>query len=358
MDELTDKKALLESVLLAEGINFEYDEKAILDEYQIQGVNKSSIAIKVLSIFGGFLATLAFLGFLALAGLYNSEFGLLIFGIGFIISAIWLNKEFDRLITDTFSISIYVIGFALLAYGLTQFEVDKNITTILISIIALCSLFITQNYILSFISVLVFCGSFLSLIILNDVYNLVHLYITFNTLILAYFFLNEAKIISSNIKLSKLHNPIRIGLVISLIFGLVAIGKRHLMPISQNHLWLSSIIMIFVILYLVHTIVKINEIESVKSKIQIYVLSCLILISTLFSPSISGAIVIILLSFLVNYKTGLIIGIISFVYFISQYYYDLNFTLLTKSIILISSGIVFLLFYLFTTKMLNTNEKI
>ena len=60
----------------------------------------------------------------------------------------------------------------------------------------------------------------------------------------------------------------------------------------------------------------------------------------------------------VNYKTGLVIGIISFIYFISQYYYDLNFTLLTKSIILFSSGIVFILFYLFTNKKLNTNEKI
>jgi uncharacterized membrane protein len=175
---------------------------------------------------------------------------------------------------------------------------------------------------------------------------------------LAYFFLNEAKIISSNRKLSKLYNPIRIGLLISLLFGLVAIGKRHLIPISQNYFWLSSIIMILVILYLVHSIIKINEIKSVRSKIQIYILSCLILISTIFSPSISGAIVIVLLSFLVNYKTGIIIGIISFIYFISQYYYDLNFTLLTKSIILFSSGIVFLLFYLFTIKKLNANEKI
>jgi len=358
MDTLTDKKNMLKSVLLAEGTNFEYDEKAILEEYQIQGENKSSLTIKILSIFGGFLAMLAFLGFLALTGLYNSEFGLLIFGIGFIISAIWLNKEYDKLITDTFSISIYVIGFALLAFGLTQLEVDKNITTILIGIIALCSLFITQNYILSFLSVLVFCGCFLSLIILNDFYNLVHLYIAFITLMLAYFFLNEAKIISSNRKLSKLYNPIRIGLLISLLFGLVAIGKRHLIPISQNYFWLSSIIMILVILYLVHSIIKINEIKSVRSKIQIYILSCLILISTIFSPSISGAIVIVLLSFLVNYKTGIIIGIISFIYFISQYYYDLNFTLLTKSIILFSSGIVFLLFYLFTIKKLNANEKI
>ena len=118
MDKLTSKRALLDSIRLSEGAKFECDENAIYEEYTTQGENKSSLAIKVLSIFGGFLATLSFLGFLAIAGLYNSEFGLLIFGIGFIISAIWLNKAYDKLIIDTFSISIYVIGFALLSFGL------------------------------------------------------------------------------------------------------------------------------------------------------------------------------------------------------------------------------------------------
>jgi len=111
-------------------------------------------------------------------------------------------------------------------------------------------------------------------------------------------------------------------------------------------------------MYLVYSIIKINEIKTVKSKVLIYALSVLILIPTIFSPSISGAIVIVLLSFLVNYKTGLAIGIISIIYFVSQYYYDLNFTLLTKSIILFVSGIIFLVFYLFTTKNLSANEKI
>ena len=358
MDKSTNITTLLDSIRLSEGAEFEYDEKAIFNEYKNQKENKSSLAIKVLSIFGGFLATLAFLGFLAIVGLYDSEFGLLIFGIGFIISAIWLNKEFDKLIIDTFSISIYVIGFALFAFGLSEMKVDENTISILICVIALCSLFITQNYILSFISVLAISGSFLTLIISNDLYDLIHLYIAVFTLLLTYLFLNEAKIISLNRKLSKLYNPIRIGLVISLLFGLIIIGKRHLIPISENHIWLSSIVMIFVIIYLVYTISKINEIESLKGKLLIYSLSCLILISTMYSPAISGAIIIILLSFLVNYKTGLVIGTISFIYFISQYYYDLNFTLLIKSIILFSSGIVFLLFYLFTTKKLNTNEKI
>ncbi|WP_299104909.1 DUF4401 domain-containing protein [uncultured Tenacibaculum sp.] len=358
MDKLTKKKALLNSIRSSEGVNFECDENAIHEEYKAQGENKSSLAIKILSIFGGFIATLAFLGFLAIAGLYNSELGLLIFGIGFITSAIWLNKAYNKIIIDTFSISIYVIGFALFAFGLLEMNVDKNIITILISFIALSSLIVTQNFILSFISVLIISGNFIFLIISNNSYDLIHLYVFINTLCLTYLFLNEAKLISSSKRISQLYNPVRIGLIISLLFGLVSIGKRHLIPISQGYIWLSSIAMILVIMYLVYSIIKINEIKTIKSKVLIYTLSTLILIPTIFSPSISGAILIILLSFLVNYKTGLAIGIISIIYFVSQYYYDLNFTLLTKSIILFISGVIFLLFYLFTIKNLNKNEKI
>lgn len=357
MDKLTNRMALLDTIRLSEGANFECDEKAILNEYNLQKENKSR-SIKILSVFGGFLGMLSFLGFLALAGLYDSEFGLLLFGTGFIVAAIWLNKEYDKLIIDTFSISIYILGFILVAFGLLQLEVDENVIVLLISLIAICSLFITQNYILSFISILTVSCSFFTLIILNDLYDLIHLYIAVNSLILAYVFLNEAKIISASKKLCKLYNPIRIGLVFSLLLGLIAIGNKDLVPLSSNYSWLSSIVIIAVILYIVYSIIKINEIIATKSKLLIYFLSCLLFISTLFSPSISGAIVIILLSFLVNYKTGLVIGIISFIYFISQFYYDLNLTLLTKSIILVSSGIVFLMFYLFTTKKLHLNEKI
>jgi len=131
MDKLTSKKALLDSIRLSEGAKFECDESAILEEYNAQEENNSSLTIKVLSIFGGFFGTLAFMGFLALAGLYNSELGLVLFGIGFIVFAIWLNKTNDKLIIDTFSISLYLSGFVLLIFGLAELEVDENLIALL-----------------------------------------------------------------------------------------------------------------------------------------------------------------------------------------------------------------------------------
>jgi hypothetical protein len=358
MDKITSKKELLNSIRLAEGTSFQYNEEAILHEYELQKENKSSLAIKVLSIVGGFLATLAFLGFLFIAGLYESELGMILFGLGLITSALILNRIYSKLIIDTFSVSSYVIGITLLIIGLFEMDFNENSVTLLIIFIAIISLLITQNYILSFIAILSVSCSFLTLMFSNDLYNLIHLYIAFNVLMLTALFRYESKLITFNAKVSKLYNPIRIGLIVSLLAGLISIGRKHLIPISENHVWLSSILMILVIIYLVNRILIITEIKAVKSKLLIYLFTGLILISLLFSPSILGAIVILLLSFLVNYKTGLTIGVISLIYFISQYYYDLNFTLLTKSILLLSSGIVFLLFYVLITKNSISNEKI
>ena len=350
MDKLNRIKTLLESIGLQESIEFTYDEVAILNEYAIQESNKSSMTIKVLSVFGGFLATLSFIGFLAIAGLYKSEVGLLIFGIGFVILAILLNKKFDKLIIDTFSISLYMAGLILMTFAFSELDINFNIAAIIIGLTALISLIITQNFILSFISVLTISGSFIAMIIYNNTYNLIHLYIAVYILAITYIFLYEAKFMTSNKKLSRLYSPVRIGLIFSLLFGLAAIGKKDLIDITENYIWLTSVVTISVIFYLVYTIIKIHEIDALKNKVLIYALSGFLLIPTLYAPSISGAMVIILLSFLVNYKTGLTIGILSIICFMSQYYYDLNITLLTKSIILMVSGMVFMAFYIFTIK--------
>lgn len=358
MNSETELKITLDSIFQSEGENFRFDEVEIENEYSKLDSDKSSIAIKILSVLGGFLATMAFLGFMMIAGLYDSEVGMVIIGILSIGFAIWINVRFNKLIIDTLSVSTFAIGFSLLAAGLSYMEVDENIISILFIVIALITLAIMQNYILSFISILIINGGFLFLVINNDLYNLIHISNATIALLLTYVFLNEAKLITGNKLISKLYNPVRIGLLISLVVGLVFVGKAG---IFENHvyaIWASSIITIPVTIYIISIIAGIMGVTEIKTKIIIYSVCLLILLPTALSPAVSGALLIILLSFLVNYKIGVSIGIISFIYFISQYYYDLNFTLLTKSILMFSTGIIFLLFYFFTYKKLKPDEEI
>ncbi len=348
----------IEYVSKLEGNSFEFNEIEIEKEYFNSQKEKSSIAIKILSVLGGFLATLAFLGFLFIAGLYDSEAGLVITGLIFIGAAIWLNVEYKKLIVDTLSVSAYAIGLCLIAFGLLELEVGDNAICVLFMLISLLTIGITKNYILSFISILTINGCLIYLIIDNDLYSLIHVYDAILLVLLTYVFLNEAKLLADKRFPSKLYNPIRIGLMISLITGLVFVGQRGVFDFGIKYIWASSIITIPLTIYVISIIAKIIGITKAKSLYLIYSFSILFLIPTAMSPAISGALLIILLCFLVNYKTGLAIGVVSFVYFISRYYYDLNFTLLTKSIILFVSGIIFLLFYVFTHKKLGQNEKV
>lgn len=352
-----DFKELLDYFQNTEVKPLQFDEEAIVSAYQKDNGNQS-LSIKILSVFGGILASLAFLGFLFIAGLYNSDMGLLVFGGFFIAGSIWINKEYDKIIIDTVSVSSFIIGFILLGFGCGQLKIEENFISIIFIIIAFGSLSIVQNYILSFVSVLIINGSILMLIISNKDYGLIHIYVSALALTMTYIFLKEAKIITTNKALSKLYNPVRIGLIISFISGLVFLGKKGILDVSPDYIWLSSIIIVSAIIYLLSHLFDMLNITKMQHKASIYILSVLLLLPTIFSPAISGAILIIMLSFMVNYKTGWAIGVISFIYFISQYYYDLNFTLLTKSILLFISGILFIGLYLFTRKKLTPYEKV
>lgn len=352
-----DIKALLDDFQNTAEEPVEFDEAAILAAYEKHNDNQS-LPIKILSVFGGILASLAFLGFLFIAGLYDSEVGLLMFGAIFVAGSILINKNYDRIIIDTISVSLYIIGFILIGLALNLLEVDEDPIMFIYILLALGSMSIVQSYIISFVAVLIINASLLGLLIENDAYDLVHGYVTALALGTTYLFLNEAKIITTSVALSKLYNPVRIGLVFSFLLGLACLGKKGMLPLSPNYIWLSAVPIIAVIVYLVSNLFELLDITEKRHKIGIYVFTLLALVPTALSPAISGALLLILLSFLVNYRTGLFLGIISFIYFISQYYYDLKFTLLTKSILLFSTGVVFLAIYLFTHKKLASHEKV
>jgi len=352
-----DIKELLDYFQNAEEKPLKFDEEAIVTAYQKDNDNQS-LPIKILSVFGGILASLAFLGFLFIAGLYNSDVALLLFGGIFIAASIWINKQYDKIIIDTISVSSFIIGFILLGFGCEQLNINESILSIIFIIIALISLSIVQNYILSFVSIQVINGSILALIMLNNAYDLIHVYVSILSLTMTYFFLREAKIITTHKALSNLYNPVRIGLVFSFISGLVFLGKKGILPASPGYTWLSSVIIISVIVYLISGLFDFLKITDIRHKTGIYIFTVLVLLPTALSPAIPGAVLIILLSFFVNYKTGVVLGIISLIYFVSQYYYDLDFTLLTKSILLFSTGVLFIALYLFTCKKLDSYDKV
>lgn len=348
---------LLEHLQTTEEKELQYNEEAIVAAYQKNSYHQS-LTIKILSVSGGILASFAFLGFLFIAGLYNSSAGQLILGAICIAGAIVINRKYDKMLMDTLSVSSFIIGFILLGFGLGKLHVSGSTISVVFILIAIFTLCVVQSYMLSFLSVLVMNGSILTLIILNKAYDLTHIYVAALALLVTYLFLKEAKIITAGKALSRLYDPVKTGMILSFLAGLICLGKRGILPVSPGYIWLSSVIIIATIIYWEFTLFRVLNITKTSQKVIICIFTVLTLLPTVLSPAIPGALLIILLSFLVNYKTGLVLGIMAFIYFISQYYYDLTFTLLTKSILLFSSGVFFTALYLFTHKKLAANEKI
>jgi hypothetical protein len=340
-------ESIAEHIQQIEEEGFVYDKQAIEESYRLSQLNRSSLSIRILSILGGFMGTIAFMVFLLITGLYSSDVAMTILGLFFIGGAITIaNENPDKLVLDTVSIALYFMGYVLLGYAIgDNFSNDSAIFVIYL-IFAVSTLAFTRHFILTFIAVLILNGSLLGLLVVNELYDLFHLYISALSMFLVYIFLNEASLIIKYKSISKLYNPIRIGLMFSYLGGLAMLAIREFIPVNPNFFWISSVLHIAVVLYLIKSILAILEIKENRDRIIIFIISTLLLLLTIHSPAISGSIIVILLCFYVNYKTGLTIGIAASIYFVAQYYYDLNLTLLVKSVILFSSGLLFLLFYL------------
>lgn len=348
---------LLNSIQQEVENKWQLDLKSIASHYSEREIHQS-LAIKILSIFGGVLASISFIGFIFLVGMMQSGFNYLLIGCIGIIAPIWSNNKQDKIILDTICICSFIIGFVFLGIGMSQFHVSDQIICFIFIGIAATTLFLIKNYILSFISILIANGCLITLIHINKILGALPVYTGFLSILLTFFLLKESKIIASRNMLAKLYQPLRIGLIVCFISALFVLCVHWILPFPGKHIWLSSIIIILNILYVITQLFQILNVSEMKNKIVIYILSLVILLATTYVPSISGSLLMILLCYLVNYKTGFVMGIVAFVYFICQYYYDLNFNLMTKSILLFSSGVFFLILFLITQKKLNTHEKV
>lgn len=327
-----------------------FDENQLEEAYKNSTENQS-LAIKILTIFGGVMSSLSFMGFLFIAGLYGTSGGLVLFGSLFLIGSLLLTKEFDRVITRTVCVSLYLMSFILLGMGLDKMHISEDMTGVLFIAISLATMAFVQQYILAFVAVLVFNGSIMFLIYSNKLLLGVELYVSFLAIGILSLMLLEAKVLRINKLISRLYEPVKTGLLLSLIGSLFILGVKHLFPEFVQFVWIPSVVFIASIAFLISRLLINWQIEK-QSINGILAIVTLALLPTIFSPAISGSLLIILLCFQVNYKTGFAIGILACIYFIGQYYYDLNFTLLTKSILLFSSGLLLILLYFLVRKKL------
>jgi uncharacterized membrane protein len=346
--------SILDLFRTREGENFQIDEPAALKAYEKANADRSGIAIKVLTVVGGFLVTCAFLGFLFLAGFYDSGPGMGITGFFFVAGALIVKKLYDKLILDTFSVSFFVCGCLLLLLSANEFRMNETFTCVMFIIIALVSLGLVQNYMMSFAATCILHAAIIGLL-QNHRYNtpgLVYVYTCLLLLFFTYWLLKEATIIAASPILSRLYNPVRLGTLVAMLFAGINVSGNGWLGWTGYYNYIPAITAIACTLLLIPQILKALELQRPVATVMAFAAAILVLAPTIWAPAIAIALLVILAAFQVNYKTGIVAGILALIWFVSEFYYFLHYTLLTKSIMMMATGAFFLLFYFLTHKKL------
>ena len=322
--------------------HFVYNRASIEQEAQHGAFRIKSIAIKALTILGGFLAASTFLGFLGAAGLYESAVAMMVVGVMFLVGAEWLIQSKKEATADSIGVAFNIMGYLLLGIGVGQLTESASAVCGVLACAAVLVLLFSESAICVFISVLVLNGSLLGLIYDNKIYNVAHGLVVLLAAVLTYMSLNEAKLITASPKLNAKYRPVRMGVVFSLVLTLGLLVHQKLLSSNVQHFWIASLFLIACFLYLLYRVMKEAAITNTKTQVAFYTCCILLLAPTIFTPSIPGALLVLLSSFYIGHRPGFWVGLLALVYFVILYYYDLNMTLLAKSGVLVASGLLFL----------------
>src|SRR5690606_17376348 len=161
----------------------------------------------------------------------------------------WLNRKNDRVILDTLSICLYLLGYGLFAMGFDISRAAPIICHLLFVLIAIITLIINRSYILTFVSVLIITGSLIAIIFDLEIPNLIHVLMIMITFLTIYFMLNEAKFLKIRFTEAKRHQAIRTGLTFSYLLCLYFLGSSLLSDKNWSINYVSSAILILLLMW-------------------------------------------------------------------------------------------------------------
>ena len=321
---------------------------------------KHNLTIQVVSIIGGILTAIFFLGFLALARIIQSEISSLIIGTMLIITTLIISRVVIRPFLDAMNITLYIAGCVLAGFGMSA---NIHALFFILIIISILTFFLSRGFILPFLSVILFTISLFgeAVYVFSSFYPL---QIAVVPILALFLFANifETKLfecIGTENYFSK-YKPFHFGLFVSGIVSLGGLSINYL--ISETNSWLVycilSVCIWIGILIMVQRIMQVMKVNNPVNQIGIYILCIVICLPTVFAPYLSGSLLLILICFHYGYKAECAASLLLFIYAVSKYYYDLNLSLLTKSMTLFFIGIACITAWYFFTQKRTRHEKV
>lgn len=332
------------------------DENAIHSIHHEENESRST-AITVLSVAGGFLACLAFFGFLVISDLLKSPKVLLITGVFTVLLAIVISNRYNKIMIDTIGISSFLAGLIMISVAMDYLGSGDTLICVSLIAISILSLVAVKRYAWTVLSILVIHGSLSSLIIIYEASTVLALYVATLIILSTFLFLNEAKMIIRFKAVPVFYEAGKTGVALCVISGTIFFAGNGLLPLSMIDKWLLSIVVVGLIVYTTFALLNRVLQSGFFFGRGLILLTTLSILLTLLSPSITGMILLMLLTFYSGNKVLFFLSTVALCAFLWWSYYDLNFTLLVKSVLLMVSGLLFILIYFFTLTT-ERNEKI
>lgn len=321
-----------------------------------------SIIIRVISILGSLLGLGLFVGFIAVvaSNIFEQSIALITLGAFFLGLAFLVNKSKDSAITDSIAVSIYIIGYAFLTFGLSN---DGKLIGYSMLGVGLITLFIYNNQVISFLSSLfVLIG--IHVIMFNlEITRFYYLYLTIILVVTTYLFWQEQKLRTLSNFIGKRYLPIFTSFFsYTVVMGIISSTEHYGYYYFSEYRGIRIVlilVLLALILLTVHQVLnKIKVTQPIIKGIAYLIIIVFNVLVAYYYPAFGIAFLFILWSFKRQFKAGFVICIATFIWAMGMFYYDLGITLLAKSISLMIVGVLFLAIYYLIQKKGERHESI
>jgi hypothetical protein len=305
------------------------------------------IVLKVLSLLGGVFAMIAFAMFLFLTRLYESTAGLISVGLVCIIVGIIVGREVKRLLLDTFAISIFVLGFVILAFAFDKLDLSISVNSLICAGISVLCVFLIRRQILILVSMFIagfsLMWSIFSLPAYSFEFGMVYCAVLAIGLVLLCVF--EHSLITVNAMTQRVYQPAVNALMVVFLLAIAYLDAATIDRQISAVRWVSVVVLLFSYLILLYRLVDILDLTVPFHKIVIYLLGVILVLPGLITYGVSGSLLVVLAGFVFSRRVFIVLGLVAYLYFMSRFYYTINMDLLGKSVVLMVSGLLLLAIY-------------
>jgi len=345
------KNSKAELVLALQEVKEIAGDTLVVDEQSLgqSGLGVKSTAITIFQTAGGYIASLAFLGLMFTLNIYKYPALVLTIGVPFILISILQNRLPKIHIPDTIGVFIFMVGCFMTIYGASFYDLQPNRLIGLVTLISMATLGLSENKIVVFSSVLLFFGSLIAFILENHWENGIHIVANLTMAMAFLLYHKEGEMLAARSRLSQLIASMAYASAIASLITFQIIAWPSVLSIPPHFVWTSSLAPLSVCLYLIYRNTDNNRLVSI-------IALALLAVPAFFAPAIIGSLAILFLGFGYRNKDLMTVGILSFLFTTIKFYYDLKFTLLEKSIMMMAVGVTFLVVYLVFKKHVRTNE--